>query len=564
MASPTDISGLSYRFRASKLTGFANNASVASAAFENGGVTFTQPASGNQPVYISSSINGFAGLRFNGTSTYMSTGTLATSISQPYTISLVVNVAAASGRQIILDTSSAFVLMNDTAAGTYAYYAGTEIYGGTTSAAAHAITVVAASSSSATVYVDGVSVATGSAGAGAIGNLLIGAQSNATGFFTGDICELNVYNKALVASELVTLDTYVQSTYAITMADATTANISTSRFVRNNDLTSLVLANSGFMNANVQTASYTIARADVGSVIEMNVGSNNTVTIPANASISIPVGAIVDICQVGKGQTTIVGASGVTLDAPRGTATYAQFSTIRLRQRAANEWVLSGPTTFSYDPTTIGGLVYRMRASTIGMTTDGAAVSSAPFEVGGVTLSQPTAANQPIWHARGINGKPYISFNGSTTYLFLGSGAATYTQEVVVCVAAQVLDATSSQELFKAGGIEMLLNQSAATWSIYAGALVNGSVLYSEVQYFTGVFGAGGSTGSGQAYTNGVLNGIGGTGGNSTSGGDLYIGNHPSTPRYLNANVYEVLVYNATLSQTSLINLHNYMQATYL
>lgn len=96
--------------------------------------------------------------------------------------------------------------------------------------------------------------------------------------------------------------------------------------------------------AAARTAAYTLALADAGTVVEMNVATANTVTIPANSAVAFPVGTVVEVCQVGAGQTTIAAASGVTLRAPGGLSLRAQWSSASLRKRAADEWVVAGDT----------------------------------------------------------------------------------------------------------------------------------------------------------------------------------------------------------------------------
>lgn len=97
------------------------------------------------------------------------------------------------------------------------------------------------------------------------------------------------------------------------------------------------------VTANPQTGtSYTLVLADAGKAVEMNNAAANTVTIPPTSSVAFPVGTVLEVVQVGAGQTTIVAGAGVTLR-PAGTlATRAQWATIGLRQRATNEWVVSG------------------------------------------------------------------------------------------------------------------------------------------------------------------------------------------------------------------------------
>lgn len=90
---------------------------------------------------------------------------------------------------------------------------------------------------------------------------------------------------------------------------------------------------------------YTAALADAGRCVEMNNSAANTFTVPPNSSVAFPVGTVIEVCQYGAGQTTIAAGAGVTIRNPSSLTTRAQFSTVTLRQRAANEWVLTGDLT---------------------------------------------------------------------------------------------------------------------------------------------------------------------------------------------------------------------------
>ena len=99
------------------------------------------------------------------------------------------------------------------------------------------------------------------------------------------------------------------------------------------------------VEANVQTASYTLVLDDAGKAVEMNVASANDLTVPPNASVPFPIGTIIEVAQVGAGQTTVVAGSGVTVQTSGTLVLAGQWSTVSLRKRAADEWVLAGDTT---------------------------------------------------------------------------------------------------------------------------------------------------------------------------------------------------------------------------
>ena len=95
---------------------------------------------------------------------------------------------------------------------------------------------------------------------------------------------------------------------------------------------------------NIQTASYTLTANDVSTlsngspIVAINSASANNLTIPPNSSVAFPVGAKIDYEQLGAGQTTIVGGSGVTVRGTPGVKCRAQYSPVTMVQKALNEW----------------------------------------------------------------------------------------------------------------------------------------------------------------------------------------------------------------------------------
>jgi hypothetical protein len=94
--------------------------------------------------------------------------------------------------------------------------------------------------------------------------------------------------------------------------------------------------------SNTQTDSYQLVLADDGKLIIMNKGSANDLTVPANATVAFPIGTQIAIQQLGAGQTTIVAAGGVTLQATPGLKISAQYGTATLLKTATNTWVVAG------------------------------------------------------------------------------------------------------------------------------------------------------------------------------------------------------------------------------
>jgi hypothetical protein len=95
-----------------------------------------------------------------------------------------------------------------------------------------------------------------------------------------------------------------------------------------------------------QTASYTLALADNGKLVEMNVATANNLTVPLNSSVAFPIGTKIDIAQYGAGQTTVVATSGVTVRSAAGALKLAaQYSGATLVKIATDEWYLFGDIT---------------------------------------------------------------------------------------------------------------------------------------------------------------------------------------------------------------------------
>jgi len=97
------------------------------------------------------------------------------------------------------------------------------------------------------------------------------------------------------------------------------------------------------VTTNRQTASYTLALADRGKLVEMNVATANNLTVPLNSSIAFPIGTKIDLAQYGAGQTTVVATSGVTVRSAGGALKLtSQYSGATLVKISTDEWYLFG------------------------------------------------------------------------------------------------------------------------------------------------------------------------------------------------------------------------------
>lgn len=124
---------------------------------------------------------------------------------------------------------------------------------------------------------------------------------------------------------------------------AVTADLTTAQTLTNKSLTSPKV-NLG-IQAQTNTT-YTPVLDDNGKLITLTNGSAITLTIPLNSSVAYPVGAQLNIAQMGAGQVTVVGDSGVTVVSTGATAAQpkarAQYSTLTAVQTSADNWLVMG------------------------------------------------------------------------------------------------------------------------------------------------------------------------------------------------------------------------------
>lgn len=93
---------------------------------------------------------------------------------------------------------------------------------------------------------------------------------------------------------------------------------------------------------NAQTGTtYTPVLADNGKLVTLSNASAITLTVPTNASVAYATGAQINIEQIGVGQVTVVGDTGVTVNGT-GTALRAQWSAATLVKLGTDSWTLIG------------------------------------------------------------------------------------------------------------------------------------------------------------------------------------------------------------------------------
>jgi len=95
------------------------------------------------------------------------------------------------------------------------------------------------------------------------------------------------------------------------------------------------------INAQIGTT-YTLLATDQNALVTLTNANAITVTVPTNADQPFPIGAAVDLAQLGAGQVTIVGDTGVTVNGTPGLKLRTQYSGATIIKLDTNQWVLLG------------------------------------------------------------------------------------------------------------------------------------------------------------------------------------------------------------------------------
>ena len=92
-------------------------------------------------------------------------------------------------------------------------------------------------------------------------------------------------------------------------------------------------------------STYTLVLSDAAqnAMLSLTNASSAAVTIPAESAVAFPVGAVVNLIQLGAGQVTVAGDTGVTLNSEGSKfKTKAQYAVASLLKTGNDSWVMFG------------------------------------------------------------------------------------------------------------------------------------------------------------------------------------------------------------------------------
>lgn len=204
-------SGLAVHYDARTLTGLSDGDKIASCPDLSGnGRDAAQEEEAKQPLYKTGILNDKPVMRFDGEDDFLqATGF---TLEQPNTI-FVVGTQSSSGFENFVDGTSVTKRHSVYRGGTneWGMIAGTGLLGGTADKDPHVHGAVFNGASSDR-RVDGVSVASGDAGATAAEGINLGARYDGTaGFLSGDLAEVLVFDRLLSAAEIEQVEAYLKS-----------------------------------------------------------------------------------------------------------------------------------------------------------------------------------------------------------------------------------------------------------------------------------------------------------------------------------------------------------------
>lgn len=211
-------------------------------------------------------------------------------------------------------------------------------------------------------------------------------------------------------------------------------------------------------------------------------------------------------------------------------------------------------------PTSVPGLLYRVRPTTTGLS-NGAAVGSLAAEVGGVTFTQGNAGARPTLVASGLGGRPALRFDGVDDAM-TGVPTVSDTQPLSVVAVFRPDTPATVRNVFWAQGPVELLVQANGTAMLWTGGGATGPALSTTTA--NSVIAVANSPAS-TVYVNGTAGAAVDSGGAGlVSGGSWVLGNHISlSDRCWPGDLYEILVYDHALTAGDRAVLDSYVSSVY-
>lgn len=224
---PTDLAGCTVWLRGD--LGITASGGVVSAWADQSGSNNNASSSGAaQPQYVQNAMNGLPAIKGDGLAYYMSTAAFQLQRDATFIAAVEPLVSPQLGFARLLETNfqTAFCLLLDSGGSNYKWIVATPgspygtVSGGGCSANQIQIVSATNNNTSATLYLNGLSVSSGTMSAPGTTNLplyIMRDFSGASTFFKGYFGEAIIYNRALSASELTRVHRYLGGRYGVSV-----------------------------------------------------------------------------------------------------------------------------------------------------------------------------------------------------------------------------------------------------------------------------------------------------------------------------------------------------------
>ena len=176
--------------------------------------------------------------------------------------------------------------------------------------------------------------------------------------------------------------------------------------------------------------------------------------------------------------------------------------------------------------------------------------------------TQGTAANQPTYTANGLNGKPVLTFDGSSHFLSIGALTGSRIVSVLAVAATNntsqdgyVLDESGSAST--GGGLSIRFTSTGAV-RFWGQVAVGGADATGVVQGAASIIGGVESATAQNSYLNGVASNTATPSGGSRSALNGRIGHSQLLGGFLNGNIAEIILANSALSTENRQRLEGY------
>lgn len=211
---PTDIAGLTLWLDAGTISGSDGDLISTWADSSGNGNDAAQATSGFRPTLQTNEANGLPVVRFDGSNDRLKTAAFSAALTASTIFIFGKGTGTSVTTRFIDGLTSGTRQHMLYVGGQYWMFAGVDLHGGSADTNFHAMTSTFNGASSA-LYVDGLLIASGSAGTQDMDGAIIGNDYSETAPHAGDIAEVIIYNSVLSSEDRASVEAYLATKYAL-------------------------------------------------------------------------------------------------------------------------------------------------------------------------------------------------------------------------------------------------------------------------------------------------------------------------------------------------------------